>query len=101
MGKRGVRVQATRTSIGGLTAEAGNVIAYNGADGVIIDSGDGNAVQRNSIVGSTGLGIALINNGNQLQESPSLLHAFWAPSSINVAGALISDALTSFAIEFF
>jgi hypothetical protein len=49
-------------TIGGATGRAGNAIAFNGASGILVDSGTGNAIRRNVIVGhDAGLGIELIN----------------------------------------
>ncbi len=100
-GEAGIQILSARNSIGGTTASAGNVIAFNGTDGVVVDTGTENAIQRNSIFANSALGIVLLNGGNDIQEPPSLSQAVWATSSVTVAGALVSEAETPYVIEFF
>ena len=62
---------AANNRIGGTTAGAGNTIAFNGRDGVILGSdlefllppGTGNVILSNSIFSNTGLGIDLDTDG--------------------------------------
>lgn len=104
--------QSSNSTIGGITAGAGNVIAFNGADGVNIYPGTGNAIHSNSIFSNTGLGIDLQVNGvtpndlgdgdtgaNNQQNFPVLIGA--ASGSTIVTGTLNSTANTTFRIEFF
>lgn len=45
----GVRIIAGNNNIvGGTAAGAGNVIAYSGGDGVVVDTGDGNAIRHSA-----------------------------------------------------
>lgn len=105
-------------TIGGTTAAAKNIIAYNGADGVAIfrDSRPttGHQILGNSIFSNAGLGIDLDNNGitandtgdpdsgtNNLQNFPVLASALSNGSTTNVLGQLNSAANTSYRIEFF
>lgn len=89
-------------TIVGLTAGAGNVIAFNKTDGINITPGTGNAILSNSIFDNSaasayGLGIELNNDGptlndpgdadtgpNNLQNYPNIT---WA--AINGSGELI------------
>jgi titin len=93
---------ALENSIGGTGAGAGNTIAFNGHDGVLVDTGTGNAIRRNVILGhDVGLGIELTNNGNNNQAYPVLTSAYSDGSSTTIAGALASTPSTTFTIEFF
>jgi hypothetical protein len=66
--------------IGGTTADAANVIAYNADRGVVIESGNFNTVRRNSIYDNTGIGVDLNNNHDSLND----------PDDAN-AGAMTSE----------
>ncbi len=111
---------AANNSIGGTTAGAGNTIAFNGRDGVILGldlefllpPGTGNAVLSNSIFSNTGRGIDLDTDGvtlndvgdgdtgvNDLQNFPVLTLA--ASGSTAIEGTLNSTPNTDFRIEFF
>jgi parallel beta-helix repeat protein len=104
-GGNGVAVRAFqygfRNTIGGSEAGAGNTVAFNGQDGVLIDTGTGNAVQQNTIFANAGLGIELRNHGNQDQAAPTLDTARSDGSSTTVAGTLTSAPSTAFSVEFF
>jgi hypothetical protein len=89
-------------TIGGTTTAAGNLIAFNGHDGILVDTGTGNAIRRNVIMGhDAGLGIELVNNGNNGQASPALTSAVSDSSSTTIAGTLTSTPSATFIIEFF
>jgi CSLREA domain-containing protein len=98
----GVLVTAAgNNTVGGTASGAGNVIAFSGNDGVLVDTGTGNAVRRNSIHDSTNLGIELVNNGNANQPAPALTSAVTGGSSITIQGTLTAAAGTSYALDFF
>jgi titin len=89
-------------TIGGTTSAAGNTIAFNGQNGVLIDTGTGNAIRRNVIIGhDSGLGIELFNGGNNDQAFPILTSAVSDSSSTTIQGTLASAPSTTFTIEFF
>lgn len=105
-------------TIGGLNSGEGNIIAYNGGDGVSIfrDSNPthGNRILRNSIFSNTALGIDLDDNGitpndtgdgdtgtNNLQNFPVLASAVSNGVTTGVTGQFNSAASTSYRIEFF
>ncbi len=88
-GTRGIEIiEGRNNTVGGSTGNAGNVIAFNTDEGIYIDTGDGNRIQRNSIYSNGRLGIDLFSvvddvNGitpndvldldtgsNQLQNTP-------------------------------
>lgn len=102
------------TTIGGVTPGAGNIIAFNGGDGIFISTGTGSAILHNSIFSNTGLGIDLDPDGvtandacdgdagaNNLQNYPVLSSATATGSSVLIQGTLNSIANTTFTIEFF
>jgi hypothetical protein len=108
---------ASNNTIGGTVAGAGNVIAFNGADGVFVSSGTGNRIQRNSIFSNGGLGIDLGANGvtsndsgdpdsgaNRLQNFPVLQSIVVSGSNTTILGSIDSTTGSStypITIEFF
>jgi len=108
---------ASNNTIGGTAAGAGNVIAFNGADGVFVSSGTGNRIQRNSIFSNGGLGIDLGANGvtsndpgdpdggaNRLQNFPVLQSIVVSGSNTTILGSIDSATSNStypITIEFF
>jgi hypothetical protein len=99
---------ANDNAVGGLSPFAGNVIGrnaddeYPGTDGVLVDGGTGNSVRGNSIFGHfNGLGIELINGGNDNQTSPTLRQVTSNGSDTVIRGVLPSTPDTAFALEFF
>jgi hypothetical protein len=115
----GVKIggNAHDNAVGGTAAGAANTIAYNGTNGVLIDSGTGNSVLSNAIHSNgapTGLGINLgldavtANDAgdadagaNNLQNYPVLTSASSSVSNTVIAGMLNSTANTAFRLEFF
>jgi parallel beta-helix repeat protein len=66
----GIRLDASaHITVGGTGFGAGNVIAYNGNDGVTVASGIRNAIQANSIFLNTKLGIDLNADGVTLNDA--------------------------------
>jgi titin len=101
-------------TIGGASEGAVNTIAFNGGDGVSVESGTGNTILSNRIFLNTDLGIDLGPGGvtpndpydadlgaNNLQNFPVLTSA--APNGGNtaIAGSINSTSGTAFRIEFF
>ncbi len=100
--------------IGGTTAGAGNILAFNGNDGVFVVSGTGNSILSNAIFSNTGLGIDLDTDGvtandagdgdtgaNNLQNFPVLTSAVRNGNNVAIAGTLNSTPNQTFRIEFF
>ena len=121
-GNTGVRIQNSGNTIGGAETSAGNRIAYNRGDGVLIDSGTGNAVLGNSIYANSGgnpttsLGIDLSsgNDGvtpndtgdgdagpNNVQNFPVLTSVETTGSQTTIHGTLDSIPGGTFTIQFF
>ena len=109
-GGSGVEIDGDTNQIGDTGSAAANTIAHNGADGVTVDSGTGNAVLRNSIDDNNGLAIDLADDGptsndaddldpgaNDLQNGPEIQSA-----EVNsVEWSLDSEATTKYRVEFY
>ena len=108
----------SNTSIGGTSAGEGNVIAYNGRDGISATVGAGTRILGNSIHtnGSTqnDLGIDLGPDGvtandpsdsdsgpNGLQNFPLITSVTSGNGVVQIAGSLNSSPQFTFRIEFF
>ena len=115
-GQHGVAVisSASNTTVGGIADGAGNIIAFNTADGVMITGGTGNSVLRNAIYANGDLGIDLGTSGvtandvgdadtgaNNLQNFPLLSGAYVGGSRIEITGSLNTEASQNYRIEFF
>jgi uncharacterized repeat protein (TIGR01451 family) len=105
-------------SIGGTVPGEGNTIAFNGGDGVFLDTGTGigNRILGNSIFSNAGLGIDLFPDGvtpndvgpphdtdggpNNLQNFPVLTSAA-SGNTVTITGTLNSTPSTGFTLEFF
>ena len=113
-----ITLNAANNTIGGVAADAGNLIAYNvGGDGISTGAaaGAGNAFLGNAIHSNGGLGIDLGNNGvtandtgdgdagpNNLQNFPVLSAAATdGVGNVHLAGSLNSAASTTYRVEFF
>jgi len=85
---------ASANTIGGTTAGSGNVIAGNQEDGVTVDGpdADGNAILRNAIFDNGGLGIELMNGGNDDQPAPQITAVQQRATSTTVKGTLSAGA---------
>ena len=105
---------ASNNTIGGTQAGAGNRIAFNGAPGITVSTGTGNAIRGNSIFSNNGLGIDLGTTGvnandsndgdtgaNQLQNFPVITTTMSTSSSTTIQGSLKSIPNTTFNIDFY
>jgi parallel beta-helix repeat protein len=109
-----IREDVTGTKIGGLNAGEKNFIAFNLRGGILIDSGTGDEILRNSLVVNRGLGIDLGSEGvqpndpgdadagaNNLQNYPSVTSVSRDLSSTIFTGVLNSKPNTEYRVEFF
>jgi hypothetical protein len=78
-----------------------NVIAFNGGDGVLVQSGVGNLISRNSISGNVTGGISLGTGANNNQSAPVLLDGESGSNGTVISGTLASAPLTTYTIELF
>ena len=105
---------ASGNTIGGSASNAGNVIAFNGANGVEVVSGTANSILSNSIFSNSLLGIDLGGDGatpndagdsdagpNNLQNFPQLTSASVFLGSTIIQGTLNSTPNTTFTLQFF
>jgi len=119
----GILVFASNSgSIGGTGAGEGNIIAFNGTQGVVIGSGaQGWRILGNSIFSNGNLGIALSANfacavgtpptvndagdsdtgANNLQNFPVITSASLDAGNVIISGTLNSTPSTTFRVEFF
>ena len=113
-GISGITVSGSDITVGGTTAAAANVIAFNGDDGVFLPSGAGNRILRNSIFANAGEGIDLGGNGptpndrgdgdtgpNNFQNTPVLTSAATAGAATIVEGRLNSSPNRTFVVRLF
>jgi parallel beta-helix repeat protein len=107
-------VSAFNNTIGGVTAGAGNVIAFNHPYGVYIRSGTGNDIRVNSIFDNDTYGIDLEpyditpndpgdpdSGPNKYQNFPLLTSVTVSGNSTIIEGTLNSTPQTSVRLEFF
>jgi hypothetical protein len=95
---------ANLNDVGGTATGAGNVIAFNGGNGVFVDDGAPNRISRNSIFANFLLGIDLnTSSANNGQSAPNLTSAVIPAASGNVTikGSLFGAVGKTFTIEFF
>lgn len=78
-----------------------NVIAFNGANGVYVDSGTSNAIRENSIYGNALLAIKLGPWANKNASAPVLSSVVVMPLGTQVSGTLTSTPNSNFTIEFY
>jgi hypothetical protein len=111
----GIHIEnSNQNVIGGITANAGNTIAFSGDDGIWVQSGSGNALLGNSIFLNDSLGIDLGGSGvtpndpadpdtgaNYLQNFPVLTLATCSGTNTNIEGTLNSTPTMAFRLEFF
>ena len=110
--------RASNNAIGGMASGAGNTIAFNGGDGVLVDSSfgptTGNTIFGNSVFSNVNLGIDLFPDGptpndlgdgdagaNNLQNFPILTSADSVGANTTILGTFNSTANDSFRLEFF
>ena len=91
----------SNNTIGGTDPGTANIIAFNGGQGVLVDTGAGNAIRRNSIHSNDGFGIALINGGNNNQAAPTVTRWTSVGGTTKVWLSLTSTPSTTFSIDVF
>jgi hypothetical protein len=97
----GVFLTGSGNAVGGTAAGAGNTIAFNQTDGVLVDLGTGNALLRNALFGNGRLGIELTGGGNHNQPPPTLTSATFGGGVLTVQGTLQGLPATTYTVELF
>lgn len=116
----GLLVPGSGNTIGGAAPGEANTIAFNGVDGILVQStGLNNRILGNSIFSNGGLGVDLDGGtensagatandlkdpdtgANNLQNKPSLFAARTASGKTTIEGNLNSTPNKSFALQFF
>ncbi len=109
---------ASINTVGGTAVGAGNVIAFNGGNGVTVgvgvtDGSTGDAILQNVIYGNAKLGIDLGDNGvtlndssghsgpNLYQDFPVLTSALTTRGTTVIAGTLSGSPDTTYRVVFF
>lgn len=105
---------ASRNTVGGSAPGAANTIAFNGFDGVFVNSGNRNAILNNSIFLNGDLGVDLGATGvtandagdgdsgaNNLQNFPLITAATNAEGVTIIVGTLNSQANSNYTVQFF
>jgi hypothetical protein len=103
-GADGIDVQGSNNTVGGTVAGAGNTIAFNTANGVHVEIGNGNTIRHNSIFANGGLGIRLSPGANNNQPAPTLGSAQYDPfftNTLTVKGTVTGAAGSKVTLEFF
>jgi hypothetical protein len=112
---QGIVINGSHNLIGGSTASAGNIVAFNHSNGVAIRDGTGNSILSNSIYANNPINLSLgaegrvipndIGDGdsgpNNLQNFPSIESVAIANNSASIKGNLNSTPNTQFTIQFF
>ncbi len=107
-GGSGVEIAGSNNAVGlsidfqtGAMPGQENIIAYNGADGVQVDSGSGNTMLVDLVFANAGLGIDLAPGTNGGVAAPVLSGVTTSGGTSTVAGSLHGAAATTYLIEFF
>ncbi|BBB28359.1 DUF4347 domain-containing protein [Neptunomonas japonica] len=118
-GTNGIRITTeSNHTIGGTEAGAGNIIAFNAGDGILLsdNAATDNTILGNSIHSNTQQGIDLGNDGvtandlvdgdgdtgaNSLQNFPVLFAASVSGVNTTITGQINSNPNTTYRIEFF
>jgi titin len=97
----GVSIDGSKNQVGGTNAGQSNLIADNGASGVLVHSGSGSEILGNSIYNNGSLGISVASGANNNQAAPVPTSASTSSGGTTISGTLASVASTTFRLEFF
>ncbi|HVM59223.1 MAG TPA: HYR domain-containing protein [Verrucomicrobiae bacterium] len=95
--------EALDNVVGGTSAGQGNVIVFNGSNGVTVaNKAIDNAIFGNSIFTNAALGIELVSGGNNSPNLPVLTAALCSNAGVRIEGSITGYAPTnSVHLEFF
>jgi hypothetical protein len=98
----GVEIAGSNNMVGGSVSGAGNVIANNSKDGVLVSAGSGNTIRRNSIYNDVAPGISLASGANNNIVAPTLSSAKLSGSTLTVTESFTAPtANVNYVLEFF
>lgn len=110
----GIAISSSNNLIGGTGTGMGNLIAYNGHEGIDVFSGTGNVMRRNLIYGQPNyLDVDLGNdwvdknswcelgNANNKQNFPTIISASSGGGFLFVQGSLTCKPNNTYALDFF
>jgi titin len=99
----GMVVTGSNNQIGGdYYTNQSNWIGFNQTDGIQVEGGTGNAILGNEIYGhNNGLGIDLLNGGNNNVMFPVLTSAVFNGYNTTITGTLSGRPNTTYTLEFF
>lgn len=83
------------------TVGAANRIAFDGASGVLVQSGSSNEISQNSIHDNSQLGINLAQGANENSPAPVLTSIQWLASALVITGTLTAAPSSTYSVEFF
>lgn len=95
---------SSQNTIGSAANQVGipvNVIAFNSANGISVESGNSNEILADSIFDNALSGIDLGSGANRNQAAPVLTTAVRLPFSLEVSGTLTSTPNSIYTIELF
>lgn len=112
---QGIVIDGSHNLIGGSTANAGNVVAFNEFNGVVIRGGTGNSILSNSIYANNPINLTFDPSGrvvpndigdgdsgpNNKQNFPVVESVAIANNSASIKGSLNSNPNTQFTIQLF
>ncbi|HZK80922.1 MAG TPA: CSLREA domain-containing protein, partial [Humisphaera sp.] len=113
----GVELFGNNDTVGGTLSSDGNIIAFNGGEGVVVfNSGTENVIRHNSIFSNKGLGIDLGHDldgvnpndpgdadtgANDLQNFPVLASAITLGGSTTITGEINTNANTALLVDVY
>ncbi|NJR48447.1 MAG: DUF4347 domain-containing protein [Leptolyngbyaceae cyanobacterium CSU_1_3] len=113
-GLDGILITASDTIVGSPAFNDGNLIAFNGSNGITVSRGTRNRLSGNSIFSNAGIGIDLNQDGptandpndrdtgaNDSQNSPVLASVVTTATEVSINGQFNGTADAVFTLEFF
>jgi hypothetical protein len=98
----GIENAGNYNTVGGSVSGAGNIIAHNSKNGVLVSAGSGDTISQNSIFANTGLGISLASGANNSIAAPTISSATLSGGTLTVTGGFTAaTANVSYVLEFF
>ncbi len=97
---QGILINGSNNTIGGTTAAAGNVIAFNSV-GINVNTGSGDTIRGNPIYSNTTSAIVLQTNANNNQQPPALTLATSNAGTTTVEGTVSAGTPSGTILDFY